>query len=228
MMSPRVLIVYGSNYGQTARIATRIRHLLTERGFVVTLRRSDELPRNFQPVGYDGILVGASMILQGYQKSIRRFIQAHATLLNVLPSGFFAVSGSAGSPHPLERVEAQQRMHAFCASTGWTPAISASMAGAIMYTKYNVFLRWVMKRISAKEGGSTDTSRDHEYTDWKQVAEFAGQFADLVGRPAQPQPEPERAAHAREPVGAGASGLHSEAGGRLSTPDFVNALGTIR
>jgi menaquinone-dependent protoporphyrinogen oxidase len=30
-----------------------------------------------------------------------------------------------------------------------------------------------MKRASRKHGGATDTSRDHEYTDWHQVEQFA-------------------------------------------------------
>lgn len=189
MSSPRVLIVYGSSYGQTARIAARIRHLLTEHGFVVTLRRGEDVPADFSAAGFDGILVGGSMIRRKYQKSIRRFVERHVTLLNVLPSGFFAVSGAAGSREPRGRVEAQRLMHGFCTRAGWTPRLSASMAGAIAYTKYNPLLRWMMKRISAAEGGSTDTSRDHEYTDWNQVAEFAAEFAALVESP-EPAVEP--------------------------------------
>jgi hypothetical protein len=34
-------------------------------------------------------------------------------------------------------------------------------------------------------GGSTDTSRDHEYTDWAQVQNFAHAFADLFRLRAQ-------------------------------------------
>jgi menaquinone-dependent protoporphyrinogen oxidase len=30
-----------------------------------------------------------------------------------------------------------------------------------------------MRRIAAKEGGDTDTSRDYEYTDWPAVDRFA-------------------------------------------------------
>jgi menaquinone-dependent protoporphyrinogen oxidase len=33
-----------------------------------------------------------------------------------------------------------------------------------------------MKWISKREGGSTDTSRDHEYTDWVSVERFAEEF----------------------------------------------------
>jgi menaquinone-dependent protoporphyrinogen oxidase len=38
-----------------------------------------------------------------------------------------------------------------------------------------------MKRITGKEGGSTDTSRDHEYTDWNKVTAYARKLA-LVDR----------------------------------------------
>jgi menaquinone-dependent protoporphyrinogen oxidase len=57
------------------------------------------------------------------------------------------------------------------------------VAGALPYTKYNVFIRWIMKRIARQEGGDIDTSRDYEYTDWKALRLFAGEFGGLVARP---------------------------------------------
>ena len=51
---------------------------------------------------------------------------------------------------------------------------------ALLYRQYNFFMRWVMKRIAAKAGGDTDTSRDYEYTDWNDVRAFAGQFGRMV------------------------------------------------
>jgi menaquinone-dependent protoporphyrinogen oxidase len=177
MPSQRILIVYGSSYGHTARIASRIRHLLTADGYLVTLRRGDELPDGFEVHAYDGVIVGASMIVGGYQKYIARFVEGHAAALNGMPSAFFAVSGSAGSTNAVERAEAQRRMTAFCTAEGWHPTLTASVAGAISYTKYAWPLRWYMKRISKKEGVSTDTTRDHVYTDWNQVERFAHEFA---------------------------------------------------
>jgi menaquinone-dependent protoporphyrinogen oxidase len=37
-----------------------------------------------------------------------------------------------------------------------------------------------MRRISAKEGGDTDTSRDYEYTDWAAVDRFARELVTRV------------------------------------------------
>jgi menaquinone-dependent protoporphyrinogen oxidase len=180
MRSPRTLIVYGTNYGQTARVAGRIRNVLTERGHVVTVRRGDELPADVRVADYDTVLLGASMIRHGYQKYVAGFAKRHAVELNAMSSAFFAVSGSAGSSNPAERAEARRLAEQFCVAAGWRPALIESIAGAIAYTRYSVVLRWVMKRISAKEGRSTDTTRDHEYTDWLQVDRFARQFADAV------------------------------------------------
>ena len=195
MNSPRMLIVYGTSYGQTARVANRLHRLLFERGFDVTLVEGAALTADFCPVDYDGVLVGASMIMRGYQKHIARFVRRHAAVLNALPSAFFAVSGSAGSNNPLERAEAHRRMDAFCHDAGWHPSLAVSLAGAMAYTRYNFVLRWVMKRISRKEGGSTDTSRDHEYTDWTQVAQFAAEFAERVDEAGvRARGEPPRAA----------------------------------
>ena len=65
----------------------------------------------------------------------------------------------------------------FFGDTGWHPRHWTIFAGALAYTKYNWFTRWVMKRIAQKAGGDTDTSRDHEYTNWPDVRNFAREVA---------------------------------------------------
>jgi menaquinone-dependent protoporphyrinogen oxidase len=47
------------------------------------------------------------------------------------------------------------------------------IAGALMYSKYSLPLKWIMKRIAQKAGEGTDISKDYEYTDWKQVAQYS-------------------------------------------------------
>ena len=57
-------------------------------------------------------------------------------------------------------------LDAFTTEHGWKPNMTASFAGALKYTQYNWLKRALIKHIAKKEGGSTDTSQDHEYTDW--------------------------------------------------------------
>ena len=64
----------------------------------------------------------------------------------------------------------------FRAETGWRPKSTKAVAGALLYSKYNFLLRWIMKRISRQAGGTTDTSKDHEYTDWAALDRFVEEF----------------------------------------------------
>jgi menaquinone-dependent protoporphyrinogen oxidase len=189
MSAHRMLIVYGTTWGQTAKIAAKIGEVLSNHGCAVTLTKGDELPRDLTIEGYDGVIVGASIILRGYQRYIEQFITRHRGALNAMPSAFFGVSASAGSRNETERAAAEHILRAFLEKTGWRPRLTASIAGAITYTKYGWLTRWIMKSISRREGGGTDTSRDYEYTDWAQVAQFAESCFAMVAAPAEAAPQ---------------------------------------
>jgi menaquinone-dependent protoporphyrinogen oxidase len=178
MSPPRILIVYGTTHGQTAKIARNIQEVLEAYDFQVTVANVKEKPVPSLS-GFHGVIVGASVIARGHQPAIAAFIREHLGTLNAMPTAFFSVSASAGSAREGGRAAARRVRDAFLAETGFAPVISECVAGAIRYTRYNLLLRWYMKRASRMNGGSTDTSRDHEYTDWPQVRNFALAFADL-------------------------------------------------
>ena len=188
MQSPKILIVYGTTHGQTAAIAAFIQLTLEQRGCQVVVSNVKEPPT--PPLDqFDGIIVGASIIARGHQPAVASFIGDHLNALNAMPSAFFSVSASAGSSREAGRAAARRLCDAFLTDTGFRPDIAACIAGAIKYTKYNFLLRWYMKKASRRHGGPTDTSRDHEYTDWMQVRDFAQQFAELVAREHDEVPE---------------------------------------
>jgi menaquinone-dependent protoporphyrinogen oxidase len=178
----RIVIVFGTSYGQTAKIAARMRDALVQRGYDVALANAAEPLPTVPLETCDGIVVGSSIIAGGHQKSVDRFVRAHLGLLKRVPSAFYSVSASAGSTDPkgTGRAAAERVRDEFLTRVGWQPRLRASIAGAVNYTRYNPLLRWYMKWASRKGGGSTDTSRDHEYTDWTQVEHFAASVADVV------------------------------------------------
>jgi menaquinone-dependent protoporphyrinogen oxidase len=176
-MVRRVLIIYGTSYGQTEKIANRIASGLQRRGFPIELCNAAVSRPELPLEQYAGVVVGSSIIARGHQQSIKDFIRDHVATLNLVPSAFFQVSASAGSASPHAREAAQKILEEFVSHNGWMPVLSASLPGAINYTKYSLLLKWYMKRASAKNGGSTDTSRDHEYTDWAEVERFAMSLA---------------------------------------------------
>lgn len=183
MQTRRILVLYATSYGQTRKIAQRVADLLTGAGCEVSLVNVREpVAHGVRPEDYDGVVVGGSIIARGLQPAVVQFVRQHRKVLDRIPSAFFQVSASAGSAKTEGRAAAQQILDRFLQASGWHPDVATSMAGAINYTKYNLFLRWFMRRASRLEGGSTDTSRDHEYTDWTQVEEFARQFLGVVER----------------------------------------------
>jgi len=170
---PRILIVYGSTHGQTAKVA---RFLAGElQGEAVEASSAPD------PAPYDGVIVAASVHIGDFQKSVRQWVAAHASSLEAKPTAFLAVCLGVLQAEPQVKRDLEGIVGKFLARTGWRPSETKLVAGAVLYTRYNWFLRWMMKRIAAKAGGSTDTSRDHEYTDWADLAAFARSFARRAG-----------------------------------------------
>ena len=176
MASRRILIVYTTSYGQTAKIAGHMADLLIESGAAVTIINAGNHPRDLHAGEFDGAIIGGSIIRGRHQRALVRFVRAHRAMLNAVPSAFLSVSGSAASRLKTERAEARRLVAEFLDETGWHPSLAETIGGAMAYTKYNPILRWVVKRASKAAGGSTDTSRDHEMTDWPQVKRFVEAF----------------------------------------------------
>lgn len=179
-MPSRIVIVYGTTDGQTARIAARIGEVLRDSGYQVEL--ADARGPVPQLAGAAAVLVGASLRYGHYQRSVERFAREHRAALEALPNAFFALSLSAARPNPRAQAEVQKSIDRFAQKTGWTPRQRAPMAGALTWTRYGPFTRLILllllKMLKATE---TDTSRDYEMTDWDAVARFARDFAASLG-----------------------------------------------
>jgi menaquinone-dependent protoporphyrinogen oxidase len=188
MGARRILLVYGTTDGQTERIASRMAGVMKRHGCLVATFKGDSLSSAYAPADFDGIMVGASLRYGKHQSYIASFVRDHVGTLNARPSAFFSVSCAAASPKAEGVESARDSIATFLRTTGWQPRATTAIAGALMYRQYNPILRLVMKRIARKAGLDTDTSRNHEYTDWEQVDEFADSFvAELnVNAPAGP------------------------------------------
>ncbi|MGE0440041.1 MAG: flavodoxin domain-containing protein [Gemmatimonadales bacterium] len=165
----RVLAVYSSHYGQTEKI---VRHLVDRwerEGHDVTLWQADRLPIVRSLAGFDAVLVAGSVELGRHQRAIRRFVQAHRAELQAVPSAFLSVCGALVGNWPDGAAESRTYRQTFEQETGWRPALSRSVAGAIKYRSYGWVTRWIMQRLMRRTGRPTDTSRDWEGTDWNAV-----------------------------------------------------------
>lgn len=176
----RILLLYASSYGQTQKIAERLAARWRARGYEVEVRPAGGSPP--APTGFAALILGSRLAVW-YAGSIRRYVKRHRAGLEGIVSGFFSVSASAASPDPRGPAGVDARIQQFLAGMRWSPLHVASFAGALPYTRYDPVTRFVMKRICASVGLTTDTSRDHELTDWAKVDEFAERVADSLRAP---------------------------------------------
>jgi len=171
----RILLLYASRYGQTERIARRIADVLRQAGHLVTLLDKPVLLGAHLDIN-DAVVVGGSVQIGRHDSALERAVAGESDRLLRCPNAFFSVSMSAAHPGKGLR-EAQRCVEQFVTRTGWQPRLCATFAGELAYTRYKPWIRWIMRFISKRAGGSTDTSRDHEYTDWAAVERFAREFA---------------------------------------------------
>jgi menaquinone-dependent protoporphyrinogen oxidase len=178
-----VCIVYATREGQTEKIAKCIATTLAADGHVPELFNVERSRGPLDLERFDAVIVGAPLH-GGYPRSIVRFVREHRSFLERVPSAFFSVGLAIASRTSDGRAQTLRLVEKLVRRTGWRPARVELFAGALLYTKYNFLVRFVMRRITAKEGGDTDTSRDYEYTDWSAVARFAREFVQARDRAA--------------------------------------------
>ena len=172
-MSNRTLIIYSSVYGQAEKIARRIADACASWGVAAIAGDVRTIAEN-DLVQADTILIVASVHYGHHPRALVRFLAKHRVRLASRHTGLISVSGDAADRATISRAEEYVRK--LFEATRWTASEWHLAAGAVSFSKYNWFVRWVMKRSLAQRGVPVDLSRDHEQTDWEDVLRFAKAF----------------------------------------------------
>lgn len=168
----KVLIVYASKYGQTQKIANFIGQRLMSRGYSVGIFDVQTMPSTVTPLNFDMTIVGAPVYKHEFSKELTNWCKYHSQSLNLRSSSFFSVClGVMQNSNEVKSDEVSIVVD-FFHQCDWYPKIWTIFGGALTYSKYNWFLKFLMKRISSKAGVETKTTQDYEYTDWDKVRDF--------------------------------------------------------
>lgn len=160
----RVLILYATVEGQTARIAGCVAERLRAAGHGVELR---DAAGGADPAAHDAVIVGASVHYGHHPGWLRKALAHSRAALAGRRTAFFSVSLSVNPDYARD----------FLRRVGWQPDLVATFTGALKYRQYAWWKRQLVQVFARMGGHDTDTSRDHEYTDWTSVAHFADAFA---------------------------------------------------
>jgi menaquinone-dependent protoporphyrinogen oxidase len=190
------VVFYATRQGQARRVAERVATDLRARQVRVDVVDVMALPPEIDWTSYDAACVVASVHAGRHEREMVHFAATYRTQLQRVGAAFLSLTLSqAGAEDPAKpaalreqsRADVQHMIDVFVAETGWRPVRILPVAGALAYSKYNVFIRFVMKRIARKAGAPTDTSRDYEFTDWAAIDRFV---AESVARPPAPDVSP--------------------------------------
>jgi menaquinone-dependent protoporphyrinogen oxidase len=181
-----LIVLYATREGQTRRIAEGLAERLRTRGLAIDVMGVAHLPDDFDLSRYDAAVIAASVHVGKHESAMVTFVKEHRGRLELMPSMFLSVSlseaGAEDASAPLEKrtsaaADVRSMIDTFLIETGWSPSHVHSVAGALRYRQYGPLLRLIMRFIAKRAGATTDTSRDHEFTDWQAVDRFAAEIA---------------------------------------------------
>lgn len=195
-----ILVLYATREGHTRRIAEHIAAAIRARGYSAEVLDAADLPPEFSIEAYEAAVIAASVHREKHEREMVSFVKRFREGLESMRAVFLSVSLSeagaedaAATPErrALAAADVRKMIDAFLKETGWHPSKVRGVAGALSYTKYNFLVRFVMKRIAKAQGASTDTSRDHELTDWEALDHIADEVVPHGGMPKDSRPDPE-------------------------------------
>jgi menaquinone-dependent protoporphyrinogen oxidase len=198
-MNP-ILVVYATREGHTKLVAEYLAERIQSVALPIAVFDIRELPLGVSLRGYAAAVIAASVHVGKHEREIVNFVRDYRTDLNQMPTAFVSVSLSqagaqderAGSENRAKAAAHVKRMaDAFLAETQWQPTLVQPIAGALMYRKYNFLLRMIMKRIAQRADASTDTSRDHVFTAWRDLDDLVTKLVDKVAATLDSRVEPQ-------------------------------------
>ncbi len=173
----KVLIVYATTEGQTQKIAEKIADQVRKLGHVVEVVDIGHKRQDIRLDDFDAVILAASVHQHAHQEEIDIFVSASRAILSAKRTMFLSVSLAAAFEEG--RVEAQECIAKFIEQTGWMPNVSLPVAGALRNESYDYFQQQILEYVVLKNRDLGSLRRDHEFTDWKELASAVEAFLKI-------------------------------------------------
>lgn len=172
-MQKKVLVIHGSRFGQSTKIAHAIASELENAGIDTDLVELNS-HTSIDPLHHNGLILVTSVRYGYFDRNAYRFIAKYRGWINTVPSLAVTVCLTARSP---EKRSAQTNTYArkFLEKSKWSGDIEV-VAGSLEYPRYQPWDRLAIQMIMKITDGPTDPSTTIEYTDWDQVKQTAQRY----------------------------------------------------
>ena len=176
---PCVLVVHGSRFGQSTKIAQAVCAELSARGVATDLVALDA-STSPNPAKHDALVLVTSVRYGHFDAFAYRMIERNRVWLDSVPTLLITVSLTARNAEKRDpAVHSYTRK--FLEKSGWTPGHTEVMAGMLDYPRYKIWDRLAIQLIMRMTKGPTDPKAVIEYTDWDRAREVADEFAETLG-----------------------------------------------
>lgn len=171
----KVLVVYDTIEGQTRKIARRIADIATEAGHTAEVLETASADRAALE-GAGAVVMCAPVHGSCYPAPFMDLVRDWAPDLDARPSAMVSVSLAITGEEPELRAEGEGYPTRLLPPAGWTPKHIYHAAGALKYSEYDFFKRWIMRTIARRQGIASDGTADQEFTDWAALEAFVRDF----------------------------------------------------
>ena len=175
----RVLVLYSSIRGHTARVARRICESIDAAGGSADMMEVREAIHEGVDWGrYDVVVLGAPVIYGNYDKAFMDFVRRHQAELDAKPNSFFNLSVVARTPAKAT-VEGNRYMQKFLQLSPWKPKDLKVIAGKVNYPAWPWYDVIMIQLIMKMTKGPTDRRAVIDYTDWADVEAYGRHVLEL-------------------------------------------------
>jgi menaquinone-dependent protoporphyrinogen oxidase len=175
----RVLICYATTDGQTQKVAEYIAEAVRKKGHQADVFDANTA-EGVDPSEYQAVILAGSVHIGRYQTAFTHRIRYWREALSAVPTAFVSVSLAAASNDPHVHAEIDECAQHMLKEVGLQPAVTIHVAGAMRFSEYDFFRRWLMRLAAKQMGKDVDPTKDQEFTDWDALATSIDRFLASV------------------------------------------------
>ena len=176
----RVLVLYSSLRGHTARVSRRICESIGAGGGSADMMEVTEAIHEGVDWGrYDVVVLGAPVMYGNYDKAFMEFVRRHQAELDAKPNSFFNLSVVARTPAKAT-VEGNRYMQKFLQLSPWKPKDLKVIAGKVDYPAWRWYDVIMIQMIMKMTQGPTARHTVIDYTDWPDVEAYGRHVLELA------------------------------------------------
>lgn len=169
----KVLILYASIEGQTAKIARFVKDGVEDLGHEATLINADD-PVELPFEGTQAVVLAAPVHQRRHPRNFEALLSARKDDLAARKVLMLSVSLNAAFPEG--RDEAADYLLEMKMRTGLAPNAEMLVAGAVRTSEYDYFARQVVQYVVMRGREYDRRAEEHEFTDWDALATALGGF----------------------------------------------------